>query len=185
VVGDDGDGALPLRCASSSIPMRTSPSNRSRLPLASAATRVTIAVTVRQVIRSSFATTGAGACAASQAHCSSNDLVNRAPPRAQGTAATITPRSGHLTRGASASRYAWTAPRSSVRQRRRPSRGHSPGTDAHSENSGPADPGSDAPWPPPPPPRHRGPPPRSPPARHRAAAFIPWRCARHLPACRL
>ena len=52
---------------------------------------------------------------------SSNARVRRAPWRAHGTATTTTPCSGQRTRGASASMNARTVPRSSARQRLRPS----------------------------------------------------------------
>src|SRR5664279_1236714 len=111
----------PLRCAISSMPILVSPSRRSLLPDRSATTLVTIAATVRQVTRSNADTTVIALCAASHAQVSSNARVCRAFARAHGTAATITPCSGQVTRGASASRNACTVPRSRVRHRRRPS----------------------------------------------------------------
>src|SRR4029453_9282471 len=64
---------------------------------------------------------------ASHAAVSSSVWVNPAPCRAHGTAATTTPCWEQATLGASASRNAWIVPRSSVRQRRRPSPWSYPG----------------------------------------------------------
>ncbi len=76
--------------------------------------------TVRQEIRIRDVIVVFEHAAASQATWSSKNRVCAAPCRAHGTAAVITPCTGHDTRGAPASRYAATVPRSSARQRRRP-----------------------------------------------------------------
>lgn len=87
----------------------------------SAATRAQTRPTVRHATRNSSATATREVWVASHAAVSSKARVNPAPCLAQGTAAATTPCRGQRTRGASASRNAWTVPRSSVRQRRRPS----------------------------------------------------------------
>jgi len=102
------------------MPILRSPASRSTLVAWSAATRAQTRPTVRQVMRSSSATADREVCTASHAAVSSNPRVNPAPGRAHGTAATATPWAGQATLGASASRNAWTTPRSSARQRRRP-----------------------------------------------------------------
>ena len=84
-------------------------------------TRATIQPTVRQETRINSATALWLQCTASQAACSSKLRVERVSWSAQGTAATTTPCSGQLTRGASASRKVRVLPRSRARQRRRPS----------------------------------------------------------------
>jgi hypothetical protein len=87
----------------------------------SATTRVMMLPTVRHPIRSSLVTAVLEHWVANHPTVSSNPFVWRAPWRAQGTAATVTPCLAHVTRGASASRNTWIVPRSSPRQRRRPS----------------------------------------------------------------
>jgi hypothetical protein len=89
-------------------------------PASSATTRITIADTVRQVIRARIARVESAMWQASHAAVSSKAVVNRDPCRAHATAATVTPCSVQATRGASASRYTRVAPRSRPRQRRRP-----------------------------------------------------------------
>src|ERR1017187_1668438 len=100
--------------------MRRRPAKRSQAASASAATRAMMVPAVRQEIRISCVIVVFEHAAASQATWSSRNRVCAAPCRAHGTAAVITPCSGHDTRGASASRYPRTAPRSRARQRRRP-----------------------------------------------------------------
>src|ERR1017187_3578406 len=100
--------------------MRRMPAKRSQAASASAATRAMMVPAVRQEIRISCVIVVFEHAAASQATWSSKNRVCAAPCRAHGTAAVITPCSGHDTRGASASRYPRTAPRSRARQRRRP-----------------------------------------------------------------
>ncbi len=101
--------------------MRFRPVNRSRLAIASQATRSQMKPTVRHVTRISSATAFLEVLTVSQHAWSSNATVNRESCRAHGTAATTTRWSLQYTRGASASRYANVVPRSSARQRRRPS----------------------------------------------------------------
>jgi len=72
-------------------PARVTPSSKSRLPVTSATTRSTIAVTDRHDVRISTAVADPDACPASQALVSSNGRVNLAPGRAHGTATTTTP----------------------------------------------------------------------------------------------
>jgi hypothetical protein len=72
---------------------------------------------------------------ASQATCCSKAKVKREPWRAQGTEQMTTPCSLQLTRGASASSQAIVVPRSSARQRRRPSRGRTPAPGARRRRS--------------------------------------------------
>ena len=78
--------------------------NRSRPAFASAMTRSQIRPTVRHAIRRSAQIAALLVLTASHAAVSSNDRVNPAWCRAHGTAATTTPCSRQLTRGAHASR---------------------------------------------------------------------------------
>ena len=103
------------------MPMRRSPSRRSCAASMSIQTRLMIAPTVRQAIRINSVTALFDVWVANHATVSSKPIVCPAPCRAHGTCATTTPCSGHDTRGASASSTARTVPRSSARQRRRPS----------------------------------------------------------------
>ena len=73
------------------MPIRRSPSRRSRPQRRSATTRSTIDCSDRQVVRSRRAAFDQGICAHSHAACSSNAAVNRDPGRAHGTAAATTP----------------------------------------------------------------------------------------------
>src|SRR5664280_1270966 len=103
------------------MPIRRRFANRSVVASASATTRVTIDPTVRQAIRSRSRTADFEQCVTSHAAVSSKAQVWPAPCLAHGTCAAMTPCSGQLTRGASASRNARIRPRSRVRHRRRPS----------------------------------------------------------------
>jgi hypothetical protein len=103
------------------MPIRRSPASRSVTASTSAQTRLMIAPAVRQAIRISSHTAVLEQATASHATVSSRSRVCRAPCRAHGTAATLTPCSGQVTRGASASVKACTVPGSSARHRRRPS----------------------------------------------------------------
>jgi len=93
----------PLRIEISSTPIRVSPEHRSRVASASSLTRWQIQPTVRHAIRISCETAVFDACTVSHATWSSNWRVNEESCRAHGTAATTTPWSLQLTRGASAS----------------------------------------------------------------------------------
>lgn len=95
------------------------PANRSTPARASSLTRVRIAPTVRQATRSAWATVDLQVRTVNQATVSSKASVCLASCLAQGTEATTTPCSRHLTRGASASTNVLTVPRSSARPRRR------------------------------------------------------------------
>ena len=86
------------------MPRRRNPANRSVNDSVSAHTRVMIDPTLRQAMRISSVTALLEVWVASQATCSSKAYVCPASCRAHGTAATTTPCSGQLTRGASASR---------------------------------------------------------------------------------
>ncbi len=77
-----------------------------------------MSATLRQATRSSIATTDRVAWQTSHAAVSSNAVVNRAPGRAQGTAATTTPCSAHATREVVACKNTRVVPRSRLRQRR-------------------------------------------------------------------
>jgi hypothetical protein len=79
-----------------------------------------IAPTVRHAIRINCVIAVFEHCVASHATCSSNWRVCPAPCRAHGTAATTTPCTGQLTRGASASSKTIVVPTSNDRHRRRP-----------------------------------------------------------------
>ena len=109
------------------MPIRRSPASRSTSRPASAATRAQIAPTVRHAIRINSATAVFDVWTASHAAWSSNARVNREEWRAHGTAQTTTPWRRQRTRGASASTNAGVDPRSSARQRRRPSPRSNPG----------------------------------------------------------
>ena len=74
--------------------------------------------TLRHATRSRTAITDSAAWQTSDAQVSSNAMVNRDPGRAQGTAATTTPCSGHDTRWVVACRYTCVDPRSKPRHRR-------------------------------------------------------------------
>jgi hypothetical protein len=117
----------PLRCDISSIPTRRRPASRSISRWASQATRSRIPPTLRHAIRISSATAVFEQLTASQQTWSSNARVNRQPCLAHGTAQTTTPWRRHVTLGASASTNASVVPRSSARQRRRPSPKSNPG----------------------------------------------------------
>ncbi len=74
--------------------------------------------TLRHTTRNKIATVDTAAWQTSHATVSSNAVVNRDPGRAQGTAATTTPCSGHATRRVVAWRNTCVTPRSRPRQRR-------------------------------------------------------------------
>jgi len=102
-------------------------------------TRATAPITDRQVLRRWVATVVTYMRATSQAACSSNARVNRAPGRAHGVSATTTPCSGQRTRGAWAWKYTQTGPRSRPRQRADRSRCRSRDSAARSADSGSGD----------------------------------------------
>ena len=77
-----------------------------------------MSATDRHATRNKIATTDSAAWQTSHAQVSSNAVVNRDPGRAQGTAATTTPCSGHDTRRVLACRNTCVDPRSRPRQRR-------------------------------------------------------------------
>ena len=104
------------------MPIRwSSASGSATSALRSATTRTTIPPTARQLTRMRRQTAEREHWLAHHAAWSSKSRVCQAPWRAQGTRATTTPWARQRTRGASASTNACTVPRSSARQRRRPS----------------------------------------------------------------
>ena len=86
------------------MPIRRSPSSRSRPAAASAATRAVMFASASHVIRSSAAALVHGICAAFHAANSSNGLLNRSSCRAHGTAAVIFPCWPQMIRGSADSR---------------------------------------------------------------------------------
>ena len=99
------------------MPIRRNPASRSLASRRAARTRATMSDTLRQATRNNTATTLSAAWQTSHAQVSSNAAVNRDPGRAQGTAATTTPCSGHRTRRVVACRNTWVEPRSRPRHR--------------------------------------------------------------------
>ncbi len=85
------------------MPMRRTLAKRSTAAMASMLTRATMDPTLRQAMRMSWVTAVFEVLTASQATVSSKASVCPASCRAQGTAATTTPWSRQVTRGASAS----------------------------------------------------------------------------------
>jgi hypothetical protein len=112
--------AVPLRKATSSIPMRRSPCSGSVPARPSATSRAAIPVTARQETRSNSDTVDAAVRAASHPQVSSNAAVNRDACRAHGACTTVGPCSRQFTRGAAAWISTRMVPKSRCRHRRIP-----------------------------------------------------------------